>query len=215
MVVSSLIMDQNVLIVCILSVALGVTLIIVFLLRKQQNAAIEVVAKLEQRLADIEAILHASPQTDELSAAQSESEVHSVGERIHIKKRPADMSSITEQELFQYISTVIIKEELFRWPDFNRNAVIERFSLSPARVGAVFSRGGGQSLPEFVRCCRLDYTCRLMVENPHLSFTEIGESAGFQRTTTFYHDFKARFGMAPAEYRKTKLKSKTLSIEER
>ena len=40
-----------------------------------------------------------------------------------------------------------------------------------------------------------------------MSFVEVGEVSGFQRTTTFYHDFKARFGMAPAEYRKLKVKS--------
>jgi AraC-like DNA-binding protein len=40
-----------------------------------------------------------------------------------------------------------------------------------------------------------------------MSSVEVGNASGFQRTTTFYHDFKARFGMAPAEYRKLKVKS--------
>jgi hypothetical protein len=78
-----------------------------------------------------------------------------------------------------------------------------------AGLGAAFAKGGGQSLPEFVRNCRLDYACRLMVEQPDLSFVQISEASGFQRTTTFYHDFKARFGMAPAEYRERELKVKS------
>jgi AraC-like DNA-binding protein len=39
-----------------------------------------------------------------------------------------------------------------------------------------------------------------------MSFTEVGNQSGYQRTTTFYHDFKARFGMPPAEYREQELK---------
>ena len=84
---------------------------------------------------------------------------------------------------------------------------MEQFSLSAARIGGAFVRGGGMGLPEFVRNCRLDYACRLMVERPELSFTEVGEAAGFTRTTTFYHDFKARFGMPPAEYRAQQLEA--------
>ena len=88
-----------------------------------------------------------------------------------------------------------------------RDAVMQHFSLSAARVGAAFAQGGGQSLPEFVRNCCLDHACRLMVEHPTMSFVEVGEASGYQRATTFYHDFKARFGMTPAEYREKKLKN--------
>lgn len=200
-------MEQNILLVCTLSIVLGVILIIAFLLRKQHDTAMKEVAKLEQRLTEIEEKLDMSVQTGEQSAPQAQGNGQQTGAPTHIiKKRPADLSSMTDKEIFRYISKVIVEEELFRWPDFNRTAVMEQFSLSAARVGAVFSRGGGQSLPEFVRNCRLDYASRLMLERPHLSFTEIGESSGFQHTTTFYHDFKARFGMAPAEYRKLKVR---------
>ena len=114
---------------------------------------------------------------------------------------------MTDEKLFLYITKVIKEQELYRWPDFNRAAVMHHFSLSAARVGAAFAQGGGQSLPEFVRNCRLDYACSLIVEHPQMSFVEVGESSGFQHTTTFYHDFKARFGMAPAEYRKLKIEN--------
>ena len=90
--------------------------------------------------------------------------------------------------------------------DLSGAAAMEQFSLSAARIGGAFMRGGGMGMPEFVRNCRLDYACRLMVEQPELSFTEVGEASGYQRTTTFYHDFKARFGMPPAEYRAQQLK---------
>lgn len=120
-----------------------------------------------------------------------------------------DLSGMTDEELFQHITRVIMSEEMFRWPDFNRAAAMEHFSLSAARIGSAFAKGGGRSLPEYVRNCRLDYACRLMVEQPDLNFVQIGKASGFQLTTTFYHDFKARFGVAPAEYRERELKVKS------
>lgn len=111
-----------------------------------------------------------------------------------------------DKELFTLLSEAIRSEELFRWPDCNRDAVMTFFGLSAARVGKAFSRGGGMGLPEFVRNCRLDYACQLMVEQPEMPFTEVGKLSGYERTTTFYHDFKALFGMPPAEYRRLKMK---------
>lgn len=96
---------------------------------------------------------------------------------------------------------------MFRWRDLNSNALMEHFSLLAARIGNAFVRGGGMSLPEFVRNCRLDYACRLMVEKPEMSFTKVGYQSGYQRTTTFNRDFKARFGMSPAEYREQELRN--------
>ena len=113
---------------------------------------------------------------------------------------------MNDEALFVYLSKTIKDEEMFRRPELNRKAVKERFSLSAARIGNAFVRGGGMGLPEFVRNCRLDYACRLMVEQPNMSFTEVSIQSGYQRTTTFYHDFKARFGMPPAEYREQELK---------
>ena len=174
-------------------VALGATLAIIYSLRKQRDAAMQEVATITQRLTDIEKKLEQAQ-----GATQEEQ-----------KKMPAtpqeDLSGMTDEELFQYLTKIIKEQELYRWPDFNRSAVMQHFSLSAARVGAAFVQGGGQSLPEFVRNCRLDHACRLMVEQPTMSFVEVGNDSGYQRTTTFYHDFKARFGMTPAEYRKLKI----------
>ena len=173
-------------------IALGATLAVAYSLHKQRDAAMQEVAMIARRLTDIEKKLeteNTGKQEDEKTGKQE------------------DLSGMTDEELFLYITKVIKEQELYRWPDFNRAAVMHHFSLSAARVGAAFAQGGGQSLPEFVRNCRLDHACRLMVEHPSMSFVEVGETSGYQRTTTFYHDFKARFGMAPAEYRKVKVNS--------
>ena len=98
---------------------------------------------------------------------------------------------------------------LARLQPFCRHAA---FLALGGACGSSLAQGGGQSLPEFVCNCRLDHACRLMVEQPTMSFVEVGNASGYQRTTTFYHDFKARFGMAPAKYRKLKVKSEELRV---
>ena len=178
-------------------VTLGATLAIAYLLRKQRDAAMREVATIARRLTDIEKKLEAEnvgKQGDEDAEKQGE-------DNVVIQE---DLSGMTDEELFLYITKVIREQELYRWSDFNRAAVMKHFSLSAARVGAAFAKGGGQSLPEFVRNCRLDHACRLMVEQPTMSYVEVSYASGYQHITTFYHDFKARFGMAPAEYRKMK-----------
>ena len=186
-------MDYVLIITGFVLVALGASLAIAYILRKQRDAAVQEVKTIAQRLTDIEKKLERGQWV--------------LAEEGTSSSRQEDLSKMTDEELFQYLTSVIKEQELYRWSDFNRSAVMQHFSLSAARVGAAFAQGGGQSLPEFVRNCRLDHACRLMVEQPSLSFVKVGKDAGFHQTTTFYHDFKARFGMAPAEYRKLKVKS--------
>lgn len=194
-------MEYVLIITSFVLVALGATLAVAYSLRKQRDAAMQEVATISQRLTDIERKLE-----DENTRKQGDEKTGNQGdENVVIQE---DLSAMTDEELFQYITKVIREQELYRWPDFNRAAVMKHFSLSAARVGAAFAQGGGQSLPEFVRNCRLDYACRLIVEQPTMSFVEVGNDSGYQRTTTFYHDFKARFGMTPAEYRQSQLRIK-------
>ena len=161
-------MDYILVITSFVLVAFVVSLAIAYSLRKQREAVMQEVAMIARQLTDIEKKLgneNAGRQGDENAGIQE------------------DLSAMTDEELFQYITKVIREQELYRWHDFNRAAVMHHFSLSAARVGAAFAQGGGQSLPEFVRNCRLDHACRLMVEHPTMSFVEVGNDSGYQRTT--------------------------------
>ena len=181
----------------------SVTLIGAFLsLRRQEKVILHELMKISTHLMELEIHMAALQSNHNLNnhAEQSHNPVGATDQHEHV-----DLSSMDDAALFDHLSKVIKDEQMFRWPVFNRAAVIEHFTLSAARVGSAFAKGGGMGLPEFVRNCRLDFACRLMVERPELSFVEVGESSGYQRTTTFYHDFKARFGMTPAEYRAKEL----------
>ena len=213
---------ELIVVICIVVPAVIATVVIVYVVQRRQKAAVQdEMYRLKMRLTEMEKRVNADRvwnRTEEevpaTNQAEDEEDQHHAEADATTETREdddaaeaekVDLSGMTDEELFQHITRVIVSEEMFRWPDFKRATAMEHFSLSAARIGAAFAKGGGQSLPEFVRNCRLDYAGRLMVEQPDLSFVQIGEASGFQRTTTFYHDFKARFGMAPAEYREREL----------
>lgn len=174
--------------ICIFAlVVVGTIAVMLYSLRRQRDMAMREVALLSQRIGEIGKNIKDQEKTNE-------------------KVEPEDLSQMTEEALFRHITAIIKDEELFLQPVFGRTEVMERFSLSAARVGAAFSQGGGQSVSEFVRNCRLNYACRLIVEKPQMNFVEVGLASGFKRTTTFYHDFKAQYEMTPAEYRAANMK---------
>ena len=211
--------------ISIVVVAVLLTAVVAYLsVKRQKKAVMDEVERLSLRLTEMETRLASSPTPSQVgeevaSIHSSQSSVpRQRGEREAVGGKESgndlgdktpDLSAMTDEKLFGYLSKTIKDEEMFRRPDLNRSAVKEHFSLSKVRIGNAFVRGGGMGLPEFVRNCRLDYACRLMVEQPKMSFTEVGYQSGYQRTTTFYHDFKARFGMPPAEYREQALRKQS------
>ena len=189
-------------------VSVLVSIVVAYLfLRQQKKAVMDEVNRLSLRLTEMETktTLPSNPALTLNLSPRSEGNSQDADKANSLEGRTSDLSAMTNEELFGYLSKTIRDEELFRRPNLNRNAVKERFSLSAIRIGNAFARGGGMSLPEFVRNCRLDYACRLMVEQPEMPFTKIGSQSGYRRTTTFYHDFKTRFGMPPADYREQEL----------
>ena len=52
-----------------------------------------------------------------------------------------NLSSMTNEQLYQYINEIVIRERLFCDPKFGREDIMERFKLSEDRVGTVFSKG--------------------------------------------------------------------------
>lgn len=196
-------------VICIFFAAVLVTAVVVyFLLKQQNNAVMDEVKRLSLRLRDIE--MKEQPLSNLSKGSLPLQQQQQIVPKEDVEEQEVSQSvqqgSMTDEELFRYLSKAIRDEEMYRRSDLNRNAVMERFSLSAVRIGNAFARGGGMSLPEFVRNCRLDHACRLMLKQPEMLFTEVGNQSGYQRTTTFYHDFKARFGMPPAEYREKELK---------
>ena len=113
-----------------------------------------------------------------------------------------NLDSLTNEELFQNIREVVMRDELFLDPTLNRQKLTERFSLPKERVGAAFAQGSPfKSVTEFINDCRLPYAAKLLTERPDLSIAEVAEASGFSRAATLIDNFKKRFALTPNQYR--------------
>ena len=117
------------------------------------------------------------------------------------------LDDISNDELFRRLRHAIKREHLYLDPRLDRQKVMDIFQLSRRRVGAAFAQGSEfASLADFIRDCRLEYSCNLLVTRPDLSIKEVAAKSGFNYASTYSADFKNRYTMTPSNYRELKAK---------
>lgn len=113
-----------------------------------------------------------------------------------------DLNAMSDEELFQYMSEVILREQLHLKPVCDRQVITSRFGLSEKRVGAAFAKGSSyNSLASFVRDSRLEHATQLLHQHPEMSIGEVAAASGFSSHTRFTADFKTRYSVSPTEFR--------------
>ena len=117
-----------------------------------------------------------------------------------------DTGTLTNEQLFQHINEVIVRERLFLDPKFGRQTIIDRFQLSKDRASAAFSQGSSHdSLTDYVQELRLEHAARMLKEQPRASITQVASQSGFASAQYFSRRFRQRFGMSPSDYREAHL----------
>ena len=112
---------------------------------------------------------------------------------------------LSDADLFVYLRNLIESEKLYLNPNFERQTLIDRTGLSKERIGAAFAQATGyERLTTLVRELRLDHAVRLLNEQPELTIEQVCQASGFANTVSFNRSFKAKFGMTPSEFRRTK-----------
>ncbi len=144
-----------------------------------------------------------SPEA-ETDALRMEAEIgaayHETGR--HKEGNPSDLSAMTDEQLYQYIDNIVIRELLFLDPNFGRDSIMDRFHLSKERVGAIFSKGSEYAkMSSYVLQLRLDYAAQLLLKHPDKSIVQIATDSGFSTSAYFSNCFRHHFGMTPTEYR--------------
>ena len=119
------------------------------------------------------------------------------------KDQPAvELKSLSEEDLFQHLCEDIRENRLYLDPQFDRQAVCDRYNLSTVQVGSAFAQGSDySSVADFIRDCRLEHA-RILLKTTDMKVAVVAAASGFSRPTTFNHDFKARFNLSPTEYRR-------------
>ena len=127
--------------------------------------------------------------------------------RVEDEAPQLSLDDISDDELFRRLRYVIKREHLYLDPSLDRQKIMDIFQLSKRRVGAAFAQGSEfNSLTDFIRDCRLEYSCNLLVTRPDLSIKEVAAKSGFNYASTYSSDFKNRYTMTPTNYRELKAK---------
>lgn len=112
--------------------------------------------------------------------------------------------ALSDEQLFQHINAIIVREKLFLDPKFERQTIMDRFQLSKERVGAVFSKGSEHAkLNTYIQQLRLEYAAQQLIEQPFKSIVQIAADSGFGSNAYFANCFRQRYGMNPSTFRQT------------
>ncbi len=185
---------QRYLLFIVLAVLVGVIVLAVVIIRKNR-----IISRKNQLLAAqiTEAINYKQKYFDEKWAQEPKPATDSV-----------DLKSLTDEQLFLHINEVVVHERLFLDPNFDRQAIMDRFQLSKERVGAVFSKGSEHvKLNSYILQLRLEYAAHLLVDEPDRPITQIAADSGFGRSAYFSDRFRQHYGMSPTDFRNEATKS--------
>jgi AraC-like DNA-binding protein len=190
---------QEAIILIIVLVLIGMTALAVVVLRKNR-------------------IIHSKNQslTQQITETMiyKERYMQQMAESMRSADKPTDPDKLTDEQLFQYINDVIVRERLFLAPNFDRQQIMDRFQLSKERVGAAFSKGSQYAkLTDYTQELRLEYSTLLMSSRPDLSISQIAIDCGFSSYAYYGKCFRHRFGMTPTEFRTSAEQHKILSSE--
>lgn len=115
-------------------------------------------------------------------------------------------NTLDEEQLFQYINDIIIREKLFTDSKFGRQTIMDRFNMSKERVGTIFSKGSEfTKLSNYIQQLRLEYAAKLLVDRPDINIIQLASECGFSNHTYFSSCFRQHFGISPTDFRKNVL----------
>lgn len=189
---------QRYLLFIVLAVLVGVIVLAVVIIRKNR-----IISRKNQLLAAqiTEAINYKQKYWDEKWAqTQAQAQASAAGSN--------DLRALTDEQLFLHINEVVMKERLFLDPNFDRQAIMDRFQLSKERVGAVFSKGSEHvKLNSYILQLRLEYAAHLLINEPERTVAQIAADCGFGSSPYFSDRFRQHYGMSPTDFRTEAAKS--------
>ena len=125
------------------------------------------------------------------------------------KEEDADETEQKEEEMdpdrlrFEAMDRQIMKEELFRNPDFGRDELIRLMGVDKNNLAPIIQRFTGTNVIGYVNGKRMEYAVLLMKEHPEYTLSAISEACGIKSPTTFIRNFRSSYDLTPSEFRKS------------
>ena len=140
--------------------------------------------------------------SDDTLSLNTEQETSATPTTSAIESELLSLDDVSNDELYRHLRHVIKREHIYLDPTLDRQKIMDIFQLSRRRVGAAFAQGSEfASLTDFIRDCRLEYSCELLLTRPDLSIKEIAAKTGFNYASTYSANYKNRYTVTPSSYR--------------
>ena len=124
------------------------------------------------------------------------------------KEKKADETEQTEESdpekrRFDAVDHQVMKEELFRDPNFGRDELMRLLGVDKNNLATIIQRYTGTNVVGYVNGKRMEYAVLLMKEHPEYTLAAIAEACGIKSPTTFIRNFRSTYDLTPSEYRKS------------
>lgn len=118
-----------------------------------------------------------------------------------VEKSEEEVALNDEERRFKQMDKRVMKEELFRAPDFGRDELMRLMAVDKNAISVIISRYTGMNVTGYVNTRRMEYAVSLMKQHPEYTMSAIAEACGIKSQTTFIRNFKIVYGMTPSEFR--------------
>lgn len=125
------------------------------------------------------------------------------GDRVPVEMGEKDAASHEEKRRFKEMDKRIIKEELFRSPDFGRDDLMRLMGVDKNAIAPIVQKYAHTNVSGYIKMKRMEYAVALLKKHPELTIAAIADMSGIKSTTTFVNHFKGTFGITPSDYRKS------------
>ena len=104
---------------------------------------------------------------------------------------------------FLRMEKMIIDRGLFLQPKLERSDVAKEMGISTSHFNEMFARFSDQSFTNFINNLRMEHAAKLLKDKSNYTIEAIANESGVPIRQTFYRLFSKKFGMTPAEYRRS------------
>lgn len=126
-----------------------------------------------------------------------------------MQQREREQAELTTDEetnehknAFIQMELAILKGQLFKDPQFNRDGIVKATGLSRTTVIQLIQEFTGLTTSDYITKLRLEHSVKLIKEHPDWTIDGIAEGSGYVRRATYYSHFNKFYGITPAQYRK-------------
>lgn len=123
------------------------------------------------------------------------------GDPVSVETGKNSEEAIEEKRRFKEMDKRIIKEELFRSPDFGRDELMRLMGVDKNAIAPIIQKYANTNVAGYIKMKRMEYAVNLLKEHPELTIAAIAEMCGIKSTTTFVNHFKDTYGITPSDYR--------------